>query len=213
MFHSTRCCERCGGPIIGRRVDAKYCGSSCLWKVSGKRYRESLPEEKRKAKIVRDFAADKANPSRVKARQARHRANNLEARREATRKWRAANPDQNRVWRAANPDKRSNYRHTRRAREWNNPLGSVGVSHRDWVRLLWRYNGCCAYCGKKSNKLQKDHVVPLCRGGRHSAGNILPACPRCNQSKGGLLLVEWQHRLRSAKNARACNASFVRASA
>jgi len=37
-----------------------------------------------------------------------------------------------------------------------------------------------------------DHVVPLIRGGRHSVGNIIPACRSCNSSKGGKFIIEWK---------------------
>ena len=64
---------------------------------------------------------------------------------------------------------------------------------RDWCRLVNRYNHCCAYCGKYVEKLQQDHVVPRIRGGRHTIGNLLPACSRCNSSKNSSLLIEWKY--------------------
>lgn len=67
-------------------------------------------------------------------------------------------------------------------------------TERDWARLVARYRGCCAYCGVKPDQpLQREHVIPVARGGRHSAGNILPACPRCNGSKKAKLLSEWRY--------------------
>jgi 5-methylcytosine-specific restriction endonuclease McrA len=62
---------------------------------------------------------------------------------------------------------------------------------KDWGRLVERYNGCCAYCGEKK-ELTLDHVVPVSRGGRHAAGNFLPACRSCNSSKSSKFLVEWR---------------------
>ena len=35
-------------------------------------------------------------------------------------------------------------------------------------------------------------IMPIIRGGRHSIGNLLPACGSCNSSKGAKLLVEWR---------------------
>jgi hypothetical protein len=67
---------------------------------------------------------------------------------------------------------------------------------RDWRRLCERYRWCCAYCGSRPEKLQREHVIPIARGGRHSAGNILPACPRCNGSKKAKLLSEWRYQQR-----------------
>lgn len=66
---------------------------------------------------------------------------------------------------------------------------------RDWDRLKSRYRNCCAYCGVHSNQLHKEHVIPLERGGRHSLGNILPACPTCNYSKHDSYVMEWRMRL------------------
>lgn len=80
----------------------------------------------------------------------------------------------------------------REQRKLTNP-GSVGVSVRDWRRLLTRYGHCCAYCGARSDRLQMDHVIPLSRGGRHAIGNVLPACRRCNTSKRAKLLSEWRY--------------------
>jgi 5-methylcytosine-specific restriction endonuclease McrA len=72
---------------------------------------------------------------------------------------------------------------------------SVGVSPRDWLRLLARLEHRCAYCGVGGARLEMDHVIPLARGGRHAIGNVLPACPTCNRSKWDRLLVEWRHAL------------------
>lgn len=69
------------------------------------------------------------------------------------------------------------------------------VSKRDWLALCSRHNNRCAYCGC-SEPLTKDHVIPIARGGRHSIGNLLPACRRCNASKRNSLLVEWRARKR-----------------
>lgn len=71
---------------------------------------------------------------------------------------------------------------------------SVGVSRSDWLRLVRRYDHRCAYCKVRPDALHMEHVVPLVRGGRHAIGNVLPACGRCNATKGSLLLVEWKAR-------------------
>lgn len=69
---------------------------------------------------------------------------------------------------------------------------NVGVSERDWLRLVARYQHRCAYCNER-RPLTKDHVIPVSRGGRHAIGNILPACQSCNSSKRDDLLVYWLH--------------------
>ena len=73
-------------------------------------------------------------------------------------------------------------------------LGSDGrISTRDWERLVERYNGLCAYCSVRP-ATDQDHVIPLSRGGRHTVGNVLPACRSCNSSKNDRLLIEWPGR-------------------
>lgn len=63
----------------------------------------------------------------------------------------------------------------------------------DWDKLVRRFDHCCAYCGVQDTDLQREHVVPLSRGGSHSIGNIVPACSACNYSKGPKLLSEWRY--------------------
>ncbi len=50
----------------------------------------------------------------------------------------------------------------------------------------------CAYCGKWSEKLTLDHVVPKSKGGPHFAKfNLVPACLACNAKKSNLALINW----------------------
>ena len=42
----------------------------------------------------------------------------------------------------------------------------------------------CAYCGKWSEKLTIDHIVPQSKGGVDFTKNVVCACHDCNQSKG-----------------------------
>ena len=53
----------------------------------------------------------------------------------------------------------------------------------------------CAYCGEVSAVLQKEHKIPLSRGGSNAAANIVPSCPRCNYRKGSLTDAEFRERL------------------
>lgn len=65
------------------------------------------------------------------------------------------------------------------------------VRARDWRKLVARHDGRCAYCSKRA-PLTKDHVVPISRGGRHTIGNLLPACRSCNSRKHNRTLTEWR---------------------
>ncbi|MEU6633832.1 HNH endonuclease [Streptomyces parvus] len=53
---------------------------------------------------------------------------------------------------------------------------------------MWGYR--CAYCGESAEHL--DHVMPLSRGGTDTEDNMVPACAKCNLSKGAKTLEEWR---------------------
>lgn len=67
---------------------------------------------------------------------------------------------------------------------------SVGVSVEDWREILRTFDHRCGYCFA-SGELTLEHVRPLSRGGLHEPDNVIPACKRCNFSKGAKLLTEW----------------------
>ncbi|WP_179814721.1 HNH endonuclease [Allostreptomyces psammosilenae] len=87
-------------------------------------------------------------------------------------------------YRKLTPDKRHELTHRRRA-------AAYGVEHVPYSRtaILARWGYACAYCGDMAKHL--DHVMPLSKGGADVESNILPACQRCNLSKGAKTLAEW----------------------
>lgn len=78
------------------------------------------------------------------------------------------------------------------------------VSERDWCRMLHRYHGLCAYCQEHPGT-ERDHIIPLKRGGRYSIGNLLPVCEACNVSKNAKLLVAWKRTVGRGLMARPAN--------
>jgi 5-methylcytosine-specific restriction endonuclease McrA len=64
----------------------------------------------------------------------------------------------------------------------------------EWMELVSQFGGVGGYCAGPG-PLQADHRVPLCRGGTNFIENIIPACPRCNQRKGGDTETEFRDRL------------------
>ncbi|MFC2051080.1 HNH endonuclease, partial [Chloroflexota bacterium] len=48
----------------------------------------------------------------------------------------------------------------------------------------------CQYCGRESNDLTLDHVIPRRRGGEHSWENMVSACIPCNRRKAGRTPIE-----------------------
>lgn len=89
-------------------------------------------------------------------------------------------------WQKQNPDL-VRYRYVRR-RGRIKASGVYLVSNTEMTRL---YSSPCVYCGAKGN-IQADHIIPLARGGRHSIGNLAPACETCNKSKQVRTVMEWR---------------------
>ncbi len=54
-----------------------------------------------------------------------------------------------------------------------------------WEAIKARYNFTCLSCGRQEPtiSLEADHIVPLAKGGPHTASNIQPLCRSCNASK------------------------------
>ncbi len=67
-------------------------------------------------------------------------------------------------------------------RYWARRRGAKGrVTATEWQAILESYEGRCAYCGSQGRT--QDHVVPISRGGTHTADNVVPACQSCNSRK------------------------------
>lgn len=89
-----------------------------------------------------------------------------------------------------NPEVGRAAKRRRRAQKVN--AGLYVVLQSDWRSMLHRYRNLCAYC-EKNEATSVDHVIPLNKGGRHSIGNLLPACMTCNPSKSDKYLSEWKY--------------------
>lgn len=74
----------------------------------------------------------------------------------------------------------------------NRPRQQLKLTRREVFR---RDNHTCQYCGKHTNDLTIDHVLPRHMGGQHVWNNVVAACPACNHRKGGRLLEEANMRL------------------
>ena len=62
-----------------------------------------------------------------------------------------------------------------------------------WSALTAAWGGC-AYCGNDAVPLQKDCMLPISRGGRYTATNVVPACGSCNASKCNIEVTTWMRR-------------------
>ena len=177
--------------------------------------RERLSDEERKARHwERKRAWYEANRERAREQnRAWHKANR-ERERERSRAWREANPEraresnraryeanrertreQTRARRKANPDRyrelmrQANHRRRAlKARAIDTCLPNVSSAAIN--RRFWLFGNACAYCGSYGS-LHLDHVDPLARGGLHTPRNLVPACGRCNLSKGANAVEAW----------------------
>jgi len=90
------------------------------------------------------------------------------------------------IYHRNNPEISNNASARRRVRKLNNGVFLVTLKE-----LKALYNASCFYCGFNAN-IEIDHVIPISRGGRHSIGNLVPACITCNRSKNNKFIIEWR---------------------
>lgn len=53
-----------------------------------------------------------------------------------------------------------------------------------WLPILEAFGYRCAYCGASDVPLERDHRIPVSRGGSDDPSNLVPACKPCNVRKG-----------------------------
>jgi 5-methylcytosine-specific restriction endonuclease McrA len=72
------------------------------------------------------------------------------------------------------------------ARHWARQAGASvnDLTAAQWEEIKAAYGHRCVYCGRTMQRLTKDHIVPLAKGGTHTFSNIVPACQSCNSKKG-----------------------------
>jgi len=135
------------------------------------------------------------NKERVLARQRVNRTLNAEAIAAYHRKLYIENREEilarNKLWRTS--DRGSIANHKRRARIFAS-AGSHSIE--EWQAILELFGRRCAHCrGKARGNLQKDHVIPLSRGGSNFAFNLQPLCRTCNLTKFNKIKRGAQHSL------------------
>lgn len=74
--------------------------------------------------------------------------------------------------------------------------GTVTLEYEQY--LYDEQQGKCAYCGCDLSESGKhlDHIIPIAKGGKHTANNVHWTCPTCNLSKGDKLEEEWLRKSR-----------------
>ena len=139
------------------------------------------------------------NRERIKARKAEHYAQNKERMKTQCAEYRAKNKekvqaymieyyDKNRDMRKAyqkqyrrnHLEKHALRQATRRARLANT---EITLTEEQWQIIKNMFKQKCVYCGKRTRRLTKDHIIPLSQGGGLTLSNIVPACRSCNSKK------------------------------
>jgi 5-methylcytosine-specific restriction endonuclease McrA len=70
-------------------------------------------------------------------------------------------------------------------------------SKSEWYALLMEANGICPRCKNEVSHFDKDHVMPIYKGGSDSIQNIQPLCAKCNAEKGPEE-IDFFHELRNS---------------
>lgn len=120
-----------------------------------------------------------ANPERVAAhnRSAKKLANNRTYMREKSK-----SPEYRAMW---NEWARRTGKGAEKAARRRAVLAGVTVEAVDRNAIIKRDRRICYLCGKflKWREVTLDHVIPVARGGKHTANNLRVACGPCNFSK------------------------------
>ena len=188
---TKRICKSCGKKFIPKQWNQFYCGSKikkigCSYKMRIKgitKYNLGKNKEYMK-KYIKEWAKKQRKDDTDYATRQR---------------------ESKRVY-AKNPDKKEiikNWRHKniKKILEWNRKRnmfqkGVIGShTNKEWEDLKKYYDFRCVKCGKSEqqlkvewkgtnfDKLTKDHIVPISRGGTDHIWNIQPLCVSCNSRK------------------------------
>lgn len=161
-------------------------GSCCKRCSIDKARRARLADPERARRHDRAYRARNLEKVRAKGRARYWR--DVEASRERSRAWAAANRDYFKAWRADHDACMKAHYKAKRAKRLQVLVGSIDVV------AIW--DGRCGICGldldpnlRFPDRLSKsiDHIVPLARGGTHTQDNVQWAHLGCNSAKGARL--------------------------
>lgn len=202
-------CGLCGLPRDGAHVS--YC-KSCY-----NTYKRGWYLKHRSKEISRCAAWNKKNKRRVADNMKACRGRRPEHFREYNKNWNDKNRERvienqrNRYKR--NPE---HFRKIKREKRLNNPeqariddrnrhhrrnsfLKKGTVTAAEWKEIVDRHFGRCFYCKTDKEKMTMDHFIPLSKGGRHHAENIVPACNQCNCRKHDSMPKDFIERIKNGK--------------
>lgn len=145
---------------------------------------------------------DREQKAKEKKEYGKRRYQSNEKFREQLRQYSLSHPkekrEMTRQWFIEHPEKSVEYRGKRRARKFN---CNATLTPDEWKEIKELFDYRCAYCGTKLESPDQDHVIPLSKGGHHSADNVVPACKKCNSTKHNSSLLAFLLRIRKRQNA------------
>lgn len=111
--------------------------------------------------------------------------------REKRRKYRETRKERDsflwRKWKDNNKDKIANIKQ----RRYNRIRGlEYSLTDDEWNQAVQYFGNKCAYCGEEK-ELEREHFIPVSKGGGFTKDNIIPACTYCNTSKLNKCFFEW----------------------
>lgn len=192
------CSRACRG--LSQRVTYTPEEKRAYQAAAMRKHRAQFTPEEMRAKWLAEYYGN--HEARL-ASSARYKAENLEAvqaqQRAHKKAWGAENKDiirqrnlryyeqntakvqaQTAAYQRNNPEKVVAFQERRRAKK---AATRNDFTAEQWLELLEVFDHRCAYCHKKSDSLEMEHVTPISKGGPHTVSNIVPACIRCNRKK------------------------------
>lgn len=145
-----------------------------------------------------------AHPEQAKRRAARHYAENADEQNALKRaayqadresflaksaEWHRQNPDAWRRYRDADPERWALADRSRQGRQRARRAGTPALSV-DYSAVLAEHGMTCHICTEAITSLDDlhfDHVIPIVRGGSHTADNVRPSHVACNRRKASSL--------------------------
>lgn len=108
---------------------------------------------------------------------------NADKKKKQAAEWIKNNPEKSKAihsrWKKNHAEQQSAQYYKRRF----NILSNGGIhTAEEWLRLLEFYGRKCLKCGT-TERIEKDHVVPLAIGGKNDIKNLQPLCRKCNPKK------------------------------
>ncbi len=173
-----------------RDLAAKGMCSTCYGRECGRRRRQDPAYNEKQKFYARQWRKDnpgydEGRPKRRYATSEKHRAY-VKA---YAKRYRAANPERAAAWhktyREKDPERWRQMVCAYALKRYNRKRGAAvcDFTPDQWEQMKVDYDHTCFYCDTKPEELTQDHMLPLSRGGDHTASNIVPCCRSCNSRK------------------------------